>query len=85
MALKSPPPSKRGRREDDDDKSRRRRMLEKGKEPLTNDADEELFFDDTKFVVDLLKSAFRKLEDVAAAFNIQAHHEVDKDPSLKGL
>jgi hypothetical protein len=28
--------------------------LEKGKEPATKDADEEPFFDDTNFVVDLL-------------------------------
>jgi SOS response regulatory protein OraA/RecX len=60
-------------------------MLEKGKEPVTKDTDEEPFFDDTKFAVDLLKSAFRKLEDVAVALNILAHQEVDKDPSLKGL
>jgi hypothetical protein len=59
--------------------------LVKGKEPATKDAVEELFFDDTKFVVDLLKSAFRKLEDVGAVFDIKAHHEVDKDPSVKGL
>jgi hypothetical protein len=59
--------------------------LEKGKEPATKDTDEELFFDDTKFAVDLLQSTFRKLEDVASAFNIKAHHEVDKDPSVKGL
>jgi hypothetical protein len=60
-------------------------MLEKGKELATKDADEEPFFDDTKFAVDQLKGAFRKLEDVGAAFNIKAHHEVDKDPSMKGL
>jgi hypothetical protein len=59
--------------------------LEKGKETATKDADEEPFFNNTKFVVDLLKSAFRKLQDVGAAFNIKAHHEVDKDPSVKGL
>jgi hypothetical protein len=57
--LRSPPPSKQGRREDDDDKSRHRRMLEKWKDPVTKDANEELFFDDTKFAVDLLKSTFR--------------------------
>jgi hypothetical protein len=73
-----------GRREDDDE-SRYRRKLEKGKKPATKDANEELFFDDTKFPVDLVKTAFRKLEDVGAAFNIIAHHEVDKDPSVKGL
>jgi hypothetical protein len=36
-------------------------------------------------VVDLLKSAFRKLQDVSEAFDIKAPHEVDKDPSVKGL
>jgi hypothetical protein len=59
--------------------------LEKGKEPATKDADEEPFFDDTKFTVDLLKSAFRKLEYVGTAFNIKANHEVDKDPSMNTL
>jgi hypothetical protein len=48
------------------------------------DADEPLF-DDTKFAVDMLKTAFRKLEDVGAAFDIKAHHEVDKDSSVNGL
>jgi hypothetical protein len=85
MVSRSPLPSKRGRREDDDEKSRCRRELEKGKEPTTKDADKEPFFDDTKFVVDLLKSAFRKLEDFGATFIIKVHHEVDKDPSVKGL
>jgi hypothetical protein len=85
MASRSPPLSKSGRREDDVDESRRRRKLEKGKEPATKDADEEPFFDDTKSTVDLLKSAFRKLEYVGAAFNIKANHEVDKDPSMKTL
>jgi hypothetical protein len=85
MASRSPPPSKRGRREDDDDKSRRRKKLEKGKEPTTKDVDEELFFDNTKFTVKLLMSAFRKLEGVGAAFDIKAHHDVYKDPSVKGL
>jgi hypothetical protein len=59
--------------------------LEKGKELATKDSDEEPFFDDTKFVVDLLKSAFRKLDDVGAAFNIKAHHELDKEPSVNGF
>jgi hypothetical protein len=59
--------------------------LEKGKEPAPKETDEEPFFDDTKFAVDLLRSASRKLEDVGVTFNIQAHHEVDKDPSVKGL
>jgi hypothetical protein len=85
MVLRGPPLAKQGRREDDDDESRRRRKLEKGKEPATKDADEEPFFDNTKFVVNLLKSAFRKLDDVGAAFNTKAHHEVDKDPSVKGF
>jgi ribosomal protein S8E len=76
MASRSPPPSKRGRREDDDDESRHRKKLERGKEPATKNVDEEPFFDDTKFVVELLRSAFRKLEDVGAAFDIKAHHDV---------
>jgi hypothetical protein len=81
---RSPPPSKRGRREDDDDESRRRKKLEKGKEPAAKDADEEPLFDDTKFAIELLRSAFRKLEGVSEAFNIKAHHDVYKDPSVKG-
>jgi hypothetical protein len=85
MVSTSPPPSKRGRREDDDDESRRRKMLEKGKQPVAKNANEELLFDDTKFVVKLLRSAFRKLEGVGEAFNIKAHHDVYKDPSVKGL
>jgi hypothetical protein len=85
MASRSLPLSKQGRREDDDDESCSRRKFEKGKEPATKDADEEPFFDDTKFAIDLLKRAFRKLEDVGATFNIKAHHEVDKEPSVKGL
>jgi hypothetical protein len=43
------------------------------------------FVDDTKFVVDVLRSAFRKLQDVGEAFDIKAPHEVDKVPSVKGL
>jgi hypothetical protein len=85
MASRGPPPTKQARREDDDDESRRRRKLEKGKELMTKDVDEEPFFDVTKFVVDLTKSAFRKLEDVGAAFDIKAHVEVDKDPSVNDL
>jgi hypothetical protein len=85
MASRSPPLSKRGRREDDDDESRRQKKLEKGKEPTTKDADEESFFNNTKFAIELLRSAFRKLEDVGAAFDIKAHHDVYKDPSVKGL
>jgi hypothetical protein len=85
MVSRGPPLAKRGRREDDDDESRHQRKLEKGKQPATKDVDEDPFFSDTKFVVDLLKSTFKKLEDIGAAFNIKAHHEVDKDPSVKGL
>jgi hypothetical protein len=59
--------------------------LEKGKEPAAKDADEELLFNDTKFAVELLKSAFRKLEGVGEAFDIKAHHDVYKHPSVKGL
>jgi hypothetical protein len=79
MVSRSPPPSKRGRREDDDDESRRLKKLEKGKEPAVKDADEEPLFDDTKFTVELLRSAFRKLEDVGEAIGIKAHHDVYKD------
>jgi hypothetical protein len=85
MASWSPPPSKRGRREDDDDESHRRKKLEKGKEPAAKDADEEPLFDDTKFAVQLLRSTFKKLEGVGEAFDIKAHHDVYKDPSVKGL
>jgi hypothetical protein len=85
MEARSPPPSKRGRREDDDDESRRRKKLDKGKEPVAKDADEEPLFDDTKFTVELLRSAFRKLEGASEAFDIKAHHDVYKDPSMKGL
>jgi hypothetical protein len=85
MASRSPPPSKRGRREDGDDESRCRKKLEKGKEPATKDVDEEPFFDETKFAVVLLRSAFRELEDVGVAFDIKAHHDVYKNPSVKGL
>jgi hypothetical protein len=84
MASRSPPPSKWGR-EDDDDESRRRKKLENGMEPVAKDTDEEPLFDDTKFVVEVLKSAFRKLEGVGEAFDIRAHHDVYKDPSVKGL
>jgi hypothetical protein len=85
MASRSPPPSKRGRREDDNDESRHRKKLEKGKEPAAKDTDEEPLFDDTKFAIELLKSAFIKLEGVGATFDIKAHHDVYKDPSVKGL
>jgi hypothetical protein len=59
--------------------------LEKGKEPVAKDADEELLFDDNKFAVELLRSTFRKLQGVGEAFIIKAHHDVYKDPTLKGL
>jgi hypothetical protein len=59
--------------------------LEKGKESAAKHTDEEPLFDDTKFAVELLKSAFRKLEDVGEAFDIKGHHDVYKDPSVKGL
>jgi hypothetical protein len=85
MASRSPPPSKRGRREDDDDKSRRRKKLEKGKELAAKDTNEEPLFDDNKFAAALLRSAFRKLQGVGEAFDIKAHHDVYKDPTLKGL
>jgi hypothetical protein len=85
MASRSPLLSKQGRREDDDDKSCHQKKLEKGKEPTAKDTDEEPLFDDTKFVVELLKSAFRKLEGVGEAFDIKLHHDVYKDPSAKGL
>jgi ribosomal protein S8E len=85
MASRSPSPSKRGRREDDDDESRRRKKLEKGKEPAAKDVKEEPLFDDTKFIVELLRSAFKKLEGVGEAFDIKAHHDVYKDPSTKGF
>jgi hypothetical protein len=35
--------------------------LEKGKEPAAKNTDEELLFDDTKFAIEMLRSAFRKL------------------------
>jgi ribosomal protein S8E len=85
MASRSPLPSKRGRREDGDDESRHRKKLEKGKEPAAKDVEEEPLFDDTKFAVELLRSAFRKLQGVGEAFDIKAHHDVYKDPTVKGL
>jgi hypothetical protein len=60
-------------------------MLEKGKEPAAKDTDEELLFDDTKFVVKLLRSTFKNLEGVGEAFDIKAHHDVYEDPSVKGI
>jgi hypothetical protein len=59
--------------------------LDKGKEPVAKDADEEPLFDDDKFVVELLRRAFKNLEGVGEAFDIKAHHDVYKDPSVKGL
>jgi hypothetical protein len=59
--------------------------LEKGKEPAAKDADEESLFDDNKFAVELLRRAFRKLEGVGEAFDIKAHHDVYKDPTVKRL
>jgi hypothetical protein len=85
MASRSPLPSKRGRREDDNYESCRWKKLEKGKEPAAKDADEEPLFDDNKFATELLKSTFRKLQGVGEAFDIKAHHDVYKDPTLKGL
>jgi hypothetical protein len=85
MASRSPPQSKLVRREDDDDESRHRKKLEKGKELAAKDADEEPLFDDNKFAVELLRSAFRKHEGVGEAFDIKAHHDAYKDPTLKGL
>jgi hypothetical protein len=85
MASRSPPPSKWGLRKDDDDESRRRKKLEKVKEPAAKDADKEPLFDDTRFAVELLRSAFRKLEGVGEAFDIKAHHDVYKDLNVKGL
>jgi hypothetical protein len=85
MASRSPPPSKWGRREDDDDESRRRKKLQKGKEPAAKNTDEEPLFDDNKFSTELIKSAFRKPQGFGKAFDIKAHHDVYKDPTLKGL
>jgi ribosomal protein S8E len=85
MVSWSPPPSKWGRREDDNDESRRRKKLEKGMEPTAKDVDEEPLFDENKFATELLRSAFRKPEGVGEAFDIKAHHDVYKDPSVKGL
>jgi hypothetical protein len=85
MASRSPPRSKRERRKNDDDESRHRKKLEKRKEPAAKDADEEPLFDDNKFAAELLRSAFRKLQGVGEAFDIKVHHDVYKDPTLKGL
>jgi hypothetical protein len=85
MVSRSPPLSKRGRREDDDDESCRRKKLEKGKELAAKEADEEPLFDGNNFAAKLLRSAFRKLEGVGEAFDIKAHHDVYKDPTVNGL
>jgi hypothetical protein len=84
MASRSPLLSKRGRREDDDGESRRQKKLEKGKELAAKDADEEPLFDDNKFAAELLRSTFRKLEGVGEGFDIKAHHDAYKDPTLQG-
>jgi hypothetical protein len=83
MASRSPPPSKRGRREDEDDESCHRKKFGKGKEPTAKEANKKLLFDDTKFAVELLWSAFRKLEGIGEAFDNKVHHDVYKDPSVK--
>jgi hypothetical protein len=85
MASRSPPSLKWGRREDDDDKSHRQKKLEKGKEIVAKDGNEESLFDDTMFAVELLRSAIKKLEGVGAAFDIKAHHDMYKDLTVKGL
>jgi hypothetical protein len=66
MTSRIPPLLKRGQREDVDNESHRRKKLEKGKEPAAKDADEEPLFDDIKFAIELLRSAFRKLDGVGA-------------------
>jgi hypothetical protein len=76
---------RRAGRDNVDDESRHRKKLEKGKELAAKDADEEPLFDNTKFAVELHRSAFRKLKGVGEAFDIKAHHDVYKDPSMKGL
>jgi hypothetical protein len=59
--------------------------LEKGKESASKDVNEEPLFDDNKFSAKLLRSAFRMLQGVGEAFDIKAHHDVYKDPTLNGL
>jgi hypothetical protein len=85
MASRSPLLSKRGRREDENNERRCWKKLEKGKEPAAKDADEEPLFDDNKFTAELLRRAFRKLQGVGKAFDIKAHDDAYKDPTLKGL
>jgi hypothetical protein len=65
MASRSPLLSKQGRREDDDEERRLQKKLEKGKEPIAKDADEESLFDDTKFVVELLIAPSESLKVLA--------------------
>jgi hypothetical protein len=68
---------------------RRRKPLSEevgeGEGPAAKDADEEPLFDDNKFTAEVLRSAFRKLQGVGEAFDIKAHHDVYKDPTMKGL
>jgi hypothetical protein len=59
--------------------------LGKGKEPAAKDTDEKLLFDDNMFATELLRSAFRNLQGDGEAFDIKVHHDVYKDPTLKGL
>jgi hypothetical protein len=66
-------------------RSRHRKKLEKGKESAAKDADAEPLFDDNKYAAELLRSAFGKLQGVGEAFDIKAHHDVYKGPTLKGL
>jgi hypothetical protein len=76
MVSRSPPSSKGGRR-------RRKPPSEEVGEG--EGADEEPFLDDTKYTIELLRSAFGKLQDVGATYDIKAHHDVYKDPSMKRL
>jgi hypothetical protein len=69
-------------------RGRRRRKpsseeVREGEGPAAKDADEEPLFDDNKLAAELLRSAIRK--GVGEAFDIKAHHDVYKDPTLKGL
>jgi hypothetical protein len=58
--------------------------LEKGKEQTAKETDEEPLFNNNKFAAELLRSIFRKLEGAGKAFDIKAHHDVYKDPTVKG-
>jgi hypothetical protein len=64
---------------------RRRRKLPSEEVGEREGAYEEPLFDDNKFAVELLRSAFKKLEGVGEAIDIKAHHDVYKDPGVKGL